>query len=45
MTSNKMQTETSTNILSEIQTKGYCVIPNVLSKEEIDYAKRSFYEW
>ena len=45
MTSNKLQTETSMNVLSEIQTKGYCVIPNVLSKEEIDYAKRSFYEW
>ena len=49
MISNQLQVKTqeqnSIDILSEIQMNGYCVIPDVLSQKEIDYAKSSFYEW
>ena len=37
-----MDIDTMKQNLSE---KGYCVIPNILSLEEIEYVKRIFFEW
>jgi len=33
------------DIIQELQTKGYCVIPNVLSNREVGDAKDLFYKW
>lgn len=33
------------DIVSELQNKGYCIVPNVLSSEEVDEAKQLFYKW
>lgn len=33
------------DVLRELSTKGYCIIPDVLSSEEIDNAKKLFYKW
>jgi len=33
------------DIIQELQTKGYCVIPNVLSNREVEDAKDLFYKW
>ncbi len=33
------------DIIRELDTKGYCVIPDVLSSQEVDYAKQLFYKW
>ena len=33
------------DIQAELATKGYCVIPSVLSEDEITEAKRLFYNW
>ena len=33
------------DIIQELQTKGYCVIPDVLSSQEVDNAKQLFYKW
>jgi len=33
------------NIIQELEEKGYVMIPNVLSSEEVNYAKNSFYKW
>lgn len=31
--------------IKQLQTKGYCVIPNVLSETQINHAKDLFYKW
>lgn len=33
------------NILNELETKGYCVVPNVLSEDECNEAYNMFHEW
>jgi len=33
------------DINRELQTKGYCVIPDVLSSEEVNNIKQLFYKW
>ena len=33
------------NIKKELEEKGYCIIENILSKEEIDYALNEFKQW
>ena len=33
------------DISAELATKGYCVVPNVLSEDEITEAKQLFYNW
>ena len=33
------------DIIRELDTKGYCVIPDVLSSQEVDDAKQLFYKW
>jgi hypothetical protein len=33
------------DIKNSLTTSGYCIIPNILSREEIDYAKQLFYDW
>jgi len=33
------------DIAAELQTKGYCIVPNVLSSEEVDEAKQLFLKW
>ena len=33
------------DISKELNEKGYCIIPNVLSENEINYAKDLFYKW
>ena len=33
------------DIQAELITKGYCVVPNVLSEDEITEAKQLFYDW
>ncbi len=33
------------DIIQELQTKGYCVIPDVLSSQEVEDAKDLFYKW
>ena len=33
------------DVQTELTNKGYCVIPNVLSDDEINEAKRLFYDW
>ena len=33
------------DITAELQTKGYCIVPNVLSSEEVEEAKQLFYTW
>ena len=33
------------DIRAELDSKGYCIIPNVISSEEINEAKRLFYTW
>ncbi len=33
------------DIKIELLTKGYCIIPNVLSPQEIEYAKNEFIKW
>jgi ectoine hydroxylase-related dioxygenase (phytanoyl-CoA dioxygenase family) len=33
------------DIRAELDNKGYCIIPNVISSEEITEAKRLFYTW
>lgn len=33
------------DISKELKEKGYCIIPDILSKEEIDEAKKLFYKW
>ena len=35
----------SEDIINNINNKGYCIIYDVLDKEEIQYAKNKFYEW
>ena len=35
----------SQSILSSLQEKGYCVIPNVLKPDEITQCKESFENW
>ena len=32
-------------ISSTIEEKGYCIITNVLDKDEIEFAKKKFFEW
>ena len=33
------------DITLELETKGYCIVPNILSSEEVDEAKQLFYTW
>jgi hypothetical protein len=33
------------DIAAELQTKGYCIVPNVLSSEEVNEAKQLFLKW
>lgn len=33
------------DICKELDEKGYCIIPNVLSNEEVEVAKQLFYKW
>lgn len=33
------------DILNELETKGYCVVPNVLSKDECNEAYNMFHDW
>jgi len=33
------------DVKEELKTKGYCIIPNILSTEEITEAKKLFYDW
>ncbi len=33
------------NYINELKNNGYVIIPNLLSKSEINYAKERFYEW
>ena len=32
-------------IQEQLDTKGYCIIPNILNKDEINIAIESFKEW
>ena len=32
-------------MINELETKGYCIIENVLSEEDIDYCKKEFRSW
>ena len=32
-------------IISNIQEKGYCIITNVLDKDEIEFAREKYFEW
>jgi ectoine hydroxylase-related dioxygenase (phytanoyl-CoA dioxygenase family) len=32
-------------IMENLDTKGYCIIPNILDKEEIEFCKQKFFEW
>ncbi len=34
-----------TEIKTNLSQKGYCVIPNILDQEEIDYVKQIFFDW
>lgn len=33
------------DIITELQTNGYCIVPDVLSIEEVDKAKEQFFNW
>ena len=33
------------DIILELETKGYCIVPNILSSEEVDETKQLFYTW
>jgi ectoine hydroxylase-related dioxygenase (phytanoyl-CoA dioxygenase family) len=33
------------NFLEDLEEKGYCIIENILTDEEIQYSLNSFYEW
>lgn len=32
-------------VKNELKTNGYCILPNILSQDEIIYCKKIFYEW
>ena len=32
-------------MISELETKGYCIVENVLSEEDIEYCKKEFRSW
>lgn len=34
-----------TDFIKQLNEKGYCIIKNVLSEDEIDFAKQKFYNW
>jgi ectoine hydroxylase-related dioxygenase (phytanoyl-CoA dioxygenase family) len=33
------------DICEELQTKGYCIVEDILSSEEVEHAKTSYYNW
>ena len=37
--------KTSDEIKNELATKGYCIVPNILTPEEIEYSKLCFQGW
>ena len=37
--------KTPDEIKNELATKGYCIIPNILTPEEIEYSKLCFQAW
>lgn len=45
MSTEMMQTYGNIDVIQELKEKGYCVIPNVLSSEEVDVAKQMFFDW